>query len=63
MTPSLSKDSKPDILITIDSDAVYYNSNVLSNLTHGDLIRFNCSLHEHQQISAKDVLHFHVEAL
>jgi hypothetical protein len=45
MEPSLHNDSRPDTLLTLNSDVVFYNSDILSSLTHGDKLKFNCSLH------------------
>jgi hypothetical protein len=61
MNPPLLEESKPDILLTLNSDAVFFNSDVLKAVMHGDLIKFNCSLHERERGSLKDVMHFHVE--
>ena len=63
MNPSMYIGNTPDILITIDSDSAYYNFGLLSNLSPGDLLRFNCSLHESERNSSKDLRHFHVESL
>jgi len=62
MEPSLHSD-KPDILLTLDTDVVFFNKEVIRNLIHGDKIRFNCSLHERERGSLKDVMHFHIEDL
>lgn len=45
MDPTLHNDTKPDILITINSDVLFTQSEVVRNLVHGDKLRFNCSLH------------------
>jgi len=63
MNPDTTHDNKPDVLLTLNSDAVFYNSEILRNLQHGDLMRFNCTLHERERGSLKDVMHFHVEKL
>jgi hypothetical protein len=61
MEPRVRQDSQPDVLLTLDSGAVYDNSAVLATLQHGDLLRFNCSLHERYRGTLHDVMHFHVE--
>lgn len=60
MEPSLHNDSRPDTLITLNSDTLFYANDVVSTLKHGDRLRFNCSLHERERGSLKDVMHFHV---
>jgi hypothetical protein len=63
MDPPVSKNGNPDILITLDSDALFYNSEIVGNLIHGDQVRFNCTLHERERGSLKDVMHFHIDQL
>lgn len=63
MQPGVAEDGQPDVLLTLSSEAVYYSSDVIGALQHGDLLRFNCSLHEKHGGSAKDVMHFHAEGL
>lgn len=60
MEPSLHNGTRPDVLVTLDSDVLYRNSELVAELQHGDKIRFNCSLHDRERGGLKDVLHFHV---
>lgn len=46
MDPTMHNDTKPDVLMTLNTDIVFYNSDILKNLIHGDRIRFNCTLHD-----------------
>ena len=62
MEPPVS-DENPDTLLTLNSDVLYYYSDLVSTLKHGDKLKFNCSLHERERGSLKDVLHFHVSGL
>jgi hypothetical protein len=59
MEPRAKEDSQPDVLLTLDSEAVYQSSEILQALKHGDLVRFNCSLHERYTGNLRDVMHFH----
>lgn len=63
MDPTLHNDTKPDILLTLNSDVLFSHSELASDLVHGDKIRFNCTLHDRERGSLKDVLHFHVDKM
>ena len=63
MEPTLHNDSRPDTLITLNSDVLYYHLDLVKTLKHGDKIRFNCTLHERERGTLKDVMHFHVDEL
>lgn len=60
MEPSLHAE-KPDILLTLDTDVVYFNKELIRSLVHGDKIKFNCTLHDRERGNLKDVLHFHID--
>ena len=60
MTPSLYNDSRPETLITLNTDTLASNAELVQRLVHGDQIRFNSSLHDRERGSLKDVMHFHV---
>lgn len=62
MEPTINAD-KPDTLLTLNSDVLYYHTDLVSKLKHGDKLKFNCSLHERERGSLKDVMHFHVSGL
>lgn len=40
-----NKDNKPDTLITLNTDVLYYNNEIVRSLKHGDKLKFNCTLH------------------
>lgn len=63
MEPGVAESGQPDVLLTLSSEAVYYGSEAMKGLQHGDLLRFNCTLHEKYSGGLKDVMHFHVEGL
>jgi hypothetical protein len=60
MDPKLNQDSSPDVLLTLTSEAVYSNKDVLKELVHGSKVKFNCTLHERYRGNIKDVMHFHI---
>ena len=59
MDPRAKIDDQPDVLLTLDSEAVFQNSELLQALSHGNLVRFNCSMHERYSGNLRDVMHFH----
>ena len=50
-------------MITLSTEALYYNEEVVKTLKHGDRVSFNCTLHDKEKGNFKDVMHFHVESL
>lgn len=63
MDPTPHDDGRPDILLTINSDVLFYHGELVKNLVHGDQLKFNCSLHDRERGSLKDVMHFHISEL
>ncbi len=63
MDPSLHNDTRPDILITLNTDVLSENSQLVQRIVHGDKLQFNCSLSERERGNLKDVMHFHVSDL
>lgn len=61
MEPRVRQDNQPDVLLTLDSESLYRNTLAVEAMQHGDLVRFNCSLHERYRGNLRDVMHFHVE--
>jgi hypothetical protein len=63
MQPALYNDTRPDILLTLSNEALYYNEEAIRALKHGDHIRFNSTLHQRYNGNLKDVMHFHLDTL
>lgn len=63
MEPAVYNDSRPDILLTLTTEALYQNKEIIQSLNHGDHIKFNSTLHQRSYGNIKDVMHFHLDKM